>query len=73
MHIDRIAVCVHGCVTMSKVILIVGIAVALIQLIKPLGWPGLKRRQDAWKLVVFGAAASVLFVAILSLVEKALA
>jgi len=57
---------------MPKVILIICSAVVLIQLIKPLGWPGLKRREDAWKLVVFGAAASVLSVAILSLIEKAL-
>ena len=58
---------------MSKIILIVCVAVALIQLIKPLGWPGLKRRQDAWKLVVFGAAASIAVIAIYSLIERALA
>ena len=58
---------------MSKIIMIVCAAVALIQLIKPLGWPGLKRRQDAWKLVVFGAAASLAVVAIYSLIERALA
>eukprot|EP00873_Tetraselmis_striata_P025004 jgi/Tetstr1/445268/TSEL_033066.t1 len=28
--------------------------VATIQVIKPLGWPGLKRRKDAWKLAVGG-------------------
>ena len=55
---------------MSKVILIVGIAVALIQLIKPLGWPGLKRRQDAWKLVVFGAAAAILLTVALRYLES---
>ncbi len=52
--------------------MIVCATVALIQLIKPLGWPGLKRRQDAWKLVLFGAGASLAFVAILSAMEKAL-
>lgn len=57
---------------MSKIIMVICAAVALIQLIKPLGWPGLKRRQDAWKLVLFGAAASIASVAIASLVERAL-
>ena len=57
---------------MSKIIMVVCAAVALIQLIKPLGWPGLKRRQDAWKLVLFGAAASIASVAIASLIERSL-
>lgn len=57
---------------MSKIIMMICAAVALIQLIKPLGWPGLKRRQDAWKLVLFGAAASIASVAVASLVERAL-
>lgn len=57
---------------MSKIIMIVCAAAALIQIIKPLGWPGLKRRQDAWKLVLFGAAASIASVAIVSLIERAL-
>ena len=57
---------------MSKIIMVVCAAVALIQLIKPLGWPGLKRRQDAWKLVLFGAAASIASVAVASLIERAL-
>ncbi len=57
---------------MSKIIMVICAAVALIQLIKPLGWPGLKRRQDAWKLVLFGAAASIASVAVVSLIEKAL-
>lgn len=57
---------------MSKIIMVICAAVALIQLIKPLGWPGLKRRQDAWKLVLFGAAASIASVAVASLVERAL-
>ena len=56
---------------MSKIIMVIAAAVALIQLIKPLGWPGLKRRQDAWKLVLFGAAASIASVAVASLIERA--
>lgn len=57
---------------MSKIIMVICAAVALIQLIKPLGWPGLKRRQDAWKLVVFGFAATVASIAVASLIERAL-
>ena len=57
---------------MSKIIMIVCAAAALIQIIKPLGWPGLKRRQDAWKLVLFGAAASIASVAVVSLIERSL-
>ena len=56
---------------MSKIIMVVAAAVALIQIIRPLGWPGLKRRQDAWKLVLFGAAASIASVAVASLIERA--
>jgi hypothetical protein len=29
-------------------------AAAVVQLIRPLGWPGLKHRRDAWKLAVAG-------------------
>lgn len=39
---------------------------ALIQIIKPLGLPGLKRRRDAWKLAVAGLLASVAAVALLA-------
>jgi hypothetical protein len=39
-------------------------AVALIQLIKPLGFPGLRYRRDAWKLAVAGF---MLMIAIVSL------
>ncbi len=39
-------------------------ALAGIQLIKPLGWPGLKQRRDAWKLALFGLIAVSLVVAI---------
>ena len=54
---------------MTKVLMLVCAAAALIQIIKPLGWPGLKRRQDAWKLVVFGAGATVLATILLSFLE----
>ena len=54
---------------MTKVVMLICAAAALIQIIKPLGWPGLKRRQDAWKLVVFGAGATVIATILLSFLE----
>lgn len=44
---------------MAKLIMIFFVLVALIQLIKPIGWPGLRYRRDAWKLVVAGFLAIV--------------
>lgn len=44
---------------MTKLVMIFFVLVAVIQLIKPIGWPGLKYRQDAWKLVVAGFLAVV--------------
>ena len=40
--------------TMTKVIGIFLAGLMLIQLIRPLGLPGLRRRADAWKLAVAG-------------------
>jgi len=42
---------------MSKLLALVIIAIMAIQLIKPLGWPGLKRRSDFWKLALLAMAA----------------
>ncbi|QDG77110.1 hypothetical protein [Labrenzia sp. PHM005] len=35
----------------TKILGVFLLLIAAIQVIKPLGWPGLKRRADAWKLV----------------------
>ena len=43
---------------MSKILALVIIAMMVIQLIKPLGLPGLKQRRDFWKLAV-GALAAI--------------
>ena len=43
--------------SMSKLLALVIIGIMLIQLIKPLGWPGLKRRGDFWKLALLAMAA----------------
>ncbi|MER9525250.1 hypothetical protein NKI96_16930 [Mesorhizobium sp. M0292] len=45
---------------MSKLLALVIIGMMAIQLIKPLGWPGLKRRGDFWKLALIAMAAIAL-------------
>lgn len=47
----------------TKIILVLLFCLAAIQVIKPLGWPGLKKRSDAWKLVA--GAVSATFVALI--------
>ena len=42
---------------MSKVLALVILAMMAIQLIKPLGLPGLRQRRDFWKLAVLALAA----------------
>ncbi|MGX5840369.1 hypothetical protein ACWGTI_06595 [Mesorhizobium sp. ArgA1] len=42
---------------MSKLLALVFIGIMLIQIIKPLGWPGLRRRGDFWKLALLAMAA----------------
>jgi hypothetical protein len=43
---------------MTKFLALVILAMMVIQLIKPLGWPGLKARRDFWKLAVLALAAT---------------
>ncbi|MEL6287136.1 MAG: hypothetical protein AAFQ42_00690 [Pseudomonadota bacterium] len=47
---------------MAKIVMVFFAGIALIQVIRPLGWPGLERRQDAWKLAVAGAVIGVAMV-----------
>lgn len=47
---------------MSKALSLVFIAIMMIQIIKPLGLPGLHRRRDFWKLALVAMAAIVLTV-----------
>ena len=42
---------------MTKVLAVVIILMMAIQMIKPLGFPGLRQRRDCWKLAVFALAA----------------
>lgn len=46
----------------TKAIVLFFALIALIQFIRPLGWPGLTRRKDAWKLVIAGFVLSVVVV-----------
>ena len=49
---------------MGKIVMVFCAAVACIQLIKPIGWPGLKQRRDAWKLVIAGFVVVVVLIGI---------
>ncbi len=42
---------------MSKLLALVVIGLMIVQIIKPLGLPGLRRRLDFWKLAVLALAA----------------
>lgn len=44
---------------MTKILSLVIIGLMVIQIIKPLGLPGLKRRADFWKLAVLALALIV--------------
>ena len=50
---------------MSKLLALLILAMMAIQVVKPLGWPGLKRRRDCWKLAV-AAMAAISITALLS-------
>ena len=42
---------------MSKILALVIIAMMAVQILKPLGLPGLRQRRDFWKLAVAALAA----------------
>jgi len=42
---------------MSKALALVIVALMAVQLIKPIGLPGLRQRRDFWKLAVLALAA----------------
>lgn len=54
---------------MTKVILLFLLVLAVIQAIKPLGWPGLKKRSDAWKLALGGLIVMAAAVGLISLFD----
>ncbi|WP_181165932.1 MULTISPECIES: hypothetical protein [unclassified Mesorhizobium] len=42
---------------MTKLLALVIVGFMVIQIIKPLGWPGLRRRGDFWKLALLAMVA----------------
>ena len=54
---------------MTKVILLFLLVLAAIQTIKPLGWPGLKKRSDAWKLALGGLIVTASAVGLIALFD----
>ncbi|QPC43789.1 hypothetical protein HW532_14510 [Kaustia mangrovi] len=49
---------------MAKILMLFLAGLAVIQIIKPLGWPGLRYRRDAWKLALFGLAVLVVTISL---------
>ncbi len=49
---------------MSKALAIILLLAMVIQLLKPLGLPGLRQRRDFWKIAVFAIAVMMLTVLI---------
>lgn len=44
---------------MGKAVAVVLALAMIVHIIRPLGLPGLRRRQDAWKIAVFAFAAII--------------
>lgn len=49
---------------MAKILVVFLAGLAVIQIIKPLGWPGLRQRRDAWKLALLGLAMMIVFISL---------
>ncbi|WP_197435024.1 hypothetical protein [Nitratireductor arenosus] len=49
---------------MTKILSLVIVLMMVVQLIKPLGLPGLRHRRDFWKLALLALAAISLTVAL---------
>lgn len=47
---------------MIKAFSLLIIALMVLHLIKPLGWPGLKRRKDFWKIALIAIVGTTLAV-----------
>jgi hypothetical protein len=50
--------------TMSKAFSLLLLALMTVQLVKPLGWPGLRARRDFWKIAVAAIVVMMLTVLI---------
>lgn len=49
---------------MSKALAVLLLLAMLVQIVKPLGFPGLRQRRDFWKIAVFAIAVMMLTVLI---------
>jgi hypothetical protein len=49
---------------MSKAIALVLLAAMLVQIVKPLGLPGLRKRSDFWKVAVLAIVVMMVTVAV---------
>ncbi|MDR6434032.1 hypothetical protein [Brucella pseudogrignonensis] len=47
---------------MTKILPVLLMALMALHIIKPLGWPGLKKRGDFWKIAVFAIFAMAVVV-----------
>ena len=54
---------------MTKLIPMLMVLAMVVQVIKPLGLPGLKRRGDFWKIALFALAALTLTIALRELAD----
>jgi len=53
----RPAIHLLGVAAMAKILALLLLAFMALHLIRPLGWPGLKRRGDVWKIAVIALVA----------------
>ncbi|WP_203424466.1 hypothetical protein [Sinorhizobium sp. BG8] len=49
---------------MSKILPVLLLLVMVLHLLRPIGWPGLRRRKDVWKIAVGAIAVMMLTVLI---------
>lgn len=47
---------------MAKALALILLLAMLVQIIRPIGWPGLKRRGDFWKIAVAAIVVMMLTV-----------
>jgi hypothetical protein len=54
-NVQPVAGAKNGCETqyMTKALAVLLIIAMGVQIVKPLGWPGFRRRMDFWKLALF--------------------
>ena len=56
---------------MTKLISVLTVLAMAVQVIKPIGLPGLRKRGDFWKIALFALAALMLTIGLRELAEAA--